>query len=159
MKIDVEQARPDDAMRVADMAGELLTEIMAVIGERAFGVNPATTTSQARDWLVNGHSVMWLAHDREHREVLGFVAAYECYALYAGGVFGTISELYVRRSYRAQGVGSALLDETRRFASAKGWTRLEVTTPPLPAFDRTVRFYARHGFTVTGGRKMKVALL
>jgi hypothetical protein len=33
-----------------------------------------------------------------------------------------------------------------------------VTTPPLPVFDRTLRFYQSNGFEVAGGRKLKSAL-
>jgi len=29
---------------------------------------------------------------------------------------------------------------------------------PLPQFERTLGFYEREGFTVTGGRKLKTAL-
>ena len=40
----------------------------------------------------------------------------------------------------------------------KGWTRLEVTTPPLPEFDRTLAFYQQQGFSISGGRKLKMDL-
>jgi hypothetical protein len=33
-----------------------------------------------------------------------------------------------------------------------------VTTPPLPQFDRTLAFYAKQGFAITGGRKLKAVL-
>jgi len=46
----------------------------------------------------------------------------------------------------------------RAFGASKGWTRLEVTTPPLPAFERTLAFYEREGFAITGGRKLKTLL-
>jgi hypothetical protein len=32
---------------------------------------------------------------------------------------------------------------------------MEMCTPPLPEFDRTLEYYRRSGFEVTGGRKMK----
>ena len=35
---------------------------------------------------------------------------------------------------------------------------LEVTTPPLPQFDKTLAFYEREAFAITGGRKLKVVL-
>jgi hypothetical protein len=41
---------------------------------------------------------------------------------------------------------------------AKGWRRLEVTTPPLPQFDRTLALYQRDGFSISGGRKLKLEL-
>jgi hypothetical protein len=44
------------------------------------------------------------------------------------------------------------------FGKARGWKRLEVTTPPLPQFEKTLAFYEREGFAITGGRKLKVLL-
>ncbi len=51
-----------------------------------------------------------------------------------------------------------LLDAAREYGVRHGWTRLEVTTPPLPQFDRALAFYEREGFSISGGRKLKVAL-
>lgn len=157
MLIGVKHARPSDAPIVAEMVGELLHEIMAAIGWPVFGFDATATQNRAKDWMTDGKSRIWLASDRAQR-TLGFVALYEGYALYAEGTFGTISELYVRPAFRSQGVGAALLDEVKRAALARGWTRLEVTTPPLPQFDRTLAFYTRHGFTISGGRKLKATL-
>jgi len=42
--------------------------------------------------------------------------------------------------------------------ATRGWKRREVTTPPLPEFDRTLAFYPREGFAVTGGRTLKTLL-
>jgi len=86
-----------------------------------------------------------------------FIALYESYALYAEGAFATIPELYVRPAYRANGLGLRLV-QAKSFGASRGWTRLEVTTPPLPQFDRTLAFYEREGFAISGGRKLKIAL-
>ena len=96
--------------------------------------------------------------DADQGEPLGFLALYESFALYAEGSFGTIPELFVRPAYRSNGVGAALLLEAKRMGQAKGWRRLEVTTPPLPQFDRTLAFYQQQGFSISGGRKLKVEL-
>jgi hypothetical protein len=45
-----------------------------------------------------------------------------------------------------------------RISRSKGWRRLEVTTPPLPQFDGTMAFYQREGFSIAGGRKLKLEL-
>ena len=47
------------------------------------------------------------------------------------------------------------MEAAASFAFEKGWSRIEVTTPPLPEFGRTLRFYEANGFSVTGGRKLK----
>jgi hypothetical protein len=50
------------------------------------------------------------------------------------------------------------VEQAKRFGSSRGWKRLEVTTPPLPQFDKTLSFYEREEFAITGGRKLKVLL-
>jgi len=95
---------------------------------------------------------------RDGDRLIGLLALSECRALYAGGRFGIIPELYVSPERRSQGVGGALVNEAKRVARSNGWARLEVTTPPLPQFERTLAFYERQGFSVSGGRKMKVSV-
>lgn len=155
MQVRIAQAQAADAPMIAEMVGELLHEIMAAIGSQVFSFDPADTETRARTWLADGTYTVFVAHANDGNEVMGFLAIYESYALYAEGAFGTIPELYVRPAFRSQGVGASLLAEAKQFATAKRWTRLEVTTPPLPQFDRTLVFYERHHFSVSGGRKMK----
>ncbi|MFO0706773.1 MAG: GNAT family N-acetyltransferase [Nitrospira sp.] len=156
--IEVRPAVPDDAPLVATLVGELLHEIMAALQEQAFGVNREETESRARTWIADGRYVVFLASSGTDRAPAGFLALYESYALYTEGPYGTIPEFYVRPSSRSQGVGAALLAEARRYGGTRNWRRLEVTTPPLPQFDRTFAFYRREGFSISGGRKMKLEL-
>lgn len=94
----------------------------------------------------------------ERLDPVGFVALFEGHALYAEGAFGTIPELFVRPEFRSQNVGLRLVSQAKVFGISRGWKRLEVTTPPLPQFDKTLLFYEREGFAITGGRKLKVLL-
>ncbi len=158
MATTIEEAQPDDASVIAEMLGELLREIMAAVGAQVFRFDRRETEARARTWLANGSYTVFLAHERTTGEALGFLALYQSYALYAEGVFGTIPELFVRPGHRSRGIGTALLDEAKRFAASKHWMRLEVTTPPLPQFERTLAFYQRHGFSISGGRKLKIEL-
>ena len=100
---------------------------------------------------------VFIARDDSLRGI-GFVALIESQALYAEGVFGTIPEFYVRPEYRSINVGRQLMSQAKSFAESRGWKRLEVTTPPLPQFDKTLAFYQREGFTISGGRKLKTEL-
>jgi len=155
--ITIERATPDDAYEVAVMVGELLEEIMRAIDKRAFNFYLAETTARLEDFLIRDQYFVYLARAGIGRPA-GFIALDECYALYAEGAFGTIPELYVRPEFRGQGLGRRLVASAREFGVERGWTRLEVTTPPLPQFDRTLTFYQRDGFAITGGRKLKVEL-
>lgn len=156
MPIRITQAGSSDAPIVAELVGELLQEIMAAIGAEAFGFSQAETEARARGWLTDGIYTVLLARNGE--ATLGFLALVESRALYAEGSFGTIPELYVRPAFRSRQVGAMLMAEAKRLARSRGWTRLEVTTPPLPQFERTLAFYEREGFGISGGRKMKADL-
>lgn len=139
------------------MVGELLAEIMSAIGEQAFRFDPVATMARLQDFLARETYFVFLARDAGGKPA-GFISLFESYALYAEGAFGTIAELYVRPEYRRNSLGLRLVSEAKSFGSSRGWTRLEVTTPPLPQFDRTLAFYEREGFTISGGRKLKVGL-
>lgn len=153
----IRRATLADAEAVASMVGELLSEIMEAIGFLAFDVAFEETAERLLNFLETGRYVVFVAIDG-YEEPVGFIALYESCALYAGGVFGAIPELYVLPECRSLGVGRGLLDAAVQFGKSRGWTRLEVTTPPLPEFDRTLAFYEQEGFEVTGGRKLRVLL-
>ena len=129
---------------------------METVQDKAFGFHHGDTVVRARSWLKDGLYTVLLAHEGE--EPLGFLALHESYALYTEGAYGTIPEFYVCPAHRSKGVGAALLEEARRLGQSRGWRRLEVTTPPLPQFDRTMAFYQRKGFSLSGGRKLKLDL-
>jgi GNAT superfamily N-acetyltransferase len=151
--ITIQRATADDAQEIAALVGDLLAEIMNSIGVQAFNFDHDETTTRLKDFLDREKYVA-----RVNRSLAGFIALYESYALYAEGAFGTIPELYVRPEYRSNNVGQRLVSQAKSFGVSRGWKRLEVTTPPLPQFDKTLSFYEREGFAITGGRKLKIAL-
>jgi len=157
MTIQIAEAQPEDADSIATLVGELLHEIMAAMNDKVFDFHHDDTVFRARSWMKDGLYTVFLA--REGGEPLGFLALYESYALYTEGAYGTIPEFYVRPAHRSKGLGTALLGQARRLGQSRGWRRLEATTPPLPQFDRTLAFYQREGFSISGGRKLKLELL
>jgi len=159
MHIDfiIETAKVEDAPELAIMVGALLHEIMNAIGVQAFNFDLGETTAQLQDFLRQEKYFVFVARNT-NQAAIGFIALYESYALYAGGTFGTIPEFYVHPEYRSKNVGFRLMDQAKKFGLSRRWLRLEVTTPPLPEFDKTLAFYQREGFAITGGRKLKVVL-
>ena len=155
--VTIRRASPSDAHEVAVMVGELLNEIMSSIGVQAFNFELDETTARLRDFIEHEQYFVFVAQS-SNTAPIGFVALTESHALYAGGTFGTIPEFFVRPGYRSHNVGMRLMDQARLFGTSRGWTRLEVTTPPLPQFEKTLAFYEREGFAVTGGRKLKKLL-
>jgi len=152
----IKRAEASDAPRIAPLVGQLLSEIMHTTGVQSFNFDLDATASRLEQFLEQGRYFVFVAFDGV--KPIGFLSLYESYALYAEGVFGTIPELYVDPAQRSQGIGELLIDEAKRLGAELHWTRLEVTTPPLPEFSRTLSFYEREGFLVAGGRKMKVLL-
>lgn len=153
----IHRVTTDDAQEVAVMVGELLAEIMNAIDVQAFNFDLDETTARLKDFLSNEKYFVFVARSWSLSPA-GFITLYESYALYAEGAFGTIPELYVRPAYRKNKLGFHLVSQAKSFGASRGWKRLEVTTPPLPQFDRTLAFYEREGFSISGGRKLKVAL-
>jgi GNAT superfamily N-acetyltransferase len=147
------RAAPDDARAIAAMAVALTEEISAALGGAQFDLDLDGTAQLCAGLLNEGRYLALLA--RAGGEPIGFAGLSEGRALYAGGPVGTIEELYVAPSWRTRGVGAALLDAVAALGRELGWRRTEVCTPPLPQFARSLAFYERHGFAVTGGRKLK----
>ena len=154
----IEKAKPDNTGAIAAMVGELLDEIMQGLGTKAFNFSIDETKVRLKDFLESEKYFVFLAHRVSDQKEIGFIALYESYSLYAEGAFGTIPELYVSAQYRSNNIGKRLLERAKEFGVTRGWKRLEVTTPPLPQFERTLKFYEKNGFSITGGRKLKTEI-
>ncbi len=157
VNISTRRATLGDVHAVAAMAGELLNEIMSTLGDQVFNFNLAATIDRLIDFIGDEKYVVFVAESLDAGPV-GFIALVESHALYAEGAFGIIPELFVRPAFRSQAVGMLLVGQAKAYGESCGWPRLEVMTPPLPQFDKTLVFYEREGFAITGGRKLKLAL-
>lgn len=148
-----ERADKEDSKQIAVLVGDLLSEIMTRINIKAFNFDLKETYTRLEDFIEKEKNFIFIAKDKN--EIIGFITSYEGFALYTEGAFGTIAELYVRPNYRSFGIGKELIKKLKEFANSKNWTRLEVTTPPLPEFNETLAFYEREKFEISGGRKLK----
>jgi GNAT superfamily N-acetyltransferase len=145
--IAVREASPEHAERVGSLVYDLLSELYPNLG---YSRDPCIDT--ARTLLAERKGVWsFLATTRDARDV-GVITLNECAAIYAGGRFGEISELYVVREFRSQGVGGQLVEAAVALGKERGWPNLEVGAPGVPAWQRTVDFYLRCGFEDVGPR-------
>ncbi len=149
----IDTSQSDD---IAKLAVCLTNEIIERTGTQHFDVDMSLAIKLCDDYVSNGLYHVIAAYD--DNEIIGFGALCESHSLYAQGAFGIIQEFYVMPKYRSSDIGKELILEIITFAKSKNWKRLELCTPPLPEFNRTVDFYQDNGFEITGGYKMKLTL-
>lgn len=136
---------PTDARSVARLVEELLVELHN--GE----LEPADRVSVAEAVLAQtDRSFGYLAFEAD--SPVGVLLMTEGMAIYAGGAFGQITELYVRPEYRSGGLAAALVRAAARFGKERGWKRLDVGAPRQPRWARTLVFYLSAGFIEVGPR-------
>lgn len=143
--ISVRLAQGEDAATVASLVHSLLDELS---GGKAPG---AKEVAERAATVLSGTGVVAVIACSGD-EPIGVMTLYECAAIYAGGKFGVISELYVRPEMRSKGVAEQLLDHAQQEALARGWKRIEVGAPRQPDWHRTLNFYLRNGFEEVGPR-------
>jgi GNAT superfamily N-acetyltransferase len=145
--IVVRPAGPGEFERVGGLTYELLVELYP-----EEGYERDACVESARALLADGNGVWsFLATTRDGRDV-GVVMLNECAAVYAGGRFGEISELYVVPDSRSENVGALLTEAAAAFGRKRNWPFVEVGAPGVPVWQRTVDFYLKNGFEEIGPR-------
>lgn len=155
--VHVAIATKEDAAQVAILTGELLGEIMSAVDNYLFHFDIEQAKELAYEFIEKNIYQIFIALHKQ--EIVGFISLQEHHSLYAGGCYGTISEFYVKYEYRSSNIGKMLISKVKEYASENNYRRVEVTTPPLPEFERSLDFYKKNGFEITGGRKMKIGLI
>jgi GNAT superfamily N-acetyltransferase len=153
MNLDFKFATEDDAETIADLVIKLTEEICIKTHAKHFDIDLSGITKNCRE----------LMRDKNYGAILGYSAGRpmavstftESYALYAGGKVGIIPEFYVDPAFRSSGVGEKLLSQIQDYGRNHGWSCIELCTPPLPEFERTLVFYQKNGLIPVGGRKMR----
>ena len=148
----VEPARDHETATVLALVKALLAELGGE-GQEFAGIDRDKLQGDIAKNLGSGRFLALLARD-DSGTAIGVLTLSESFALYAGGEYGVIDEMYVRPQFRGQGVGRALVDEAAAIARDRGWFRLHVTGPENECDERAVRFYERLGFEFTG-RKLR----
>lgn len=144
----------DDYELIDDLFKKLINEIIVKTTGDSNLFRITDTREIYKQGLQQGLYSVFKAID-EKQQVIGFISICESFSLYADGRFGIIQELYVLEEYRSMSAGEKLLTFAINYGEEKGWKRLEVCTPPLPEFERSLGFYQKNGFVITGGKKLK----
>jgi GNAT superfamily N-acetyltransferase len=144
----IRRASVNDSEVVATLVFELIQELSA---PKPASVTKAAVLGTTLE-LLSGSLVSAFLAESDDRDPAGVLTLNACAAIYAGGRFGEITELYVRPAFRSQKIGTQLIQAAIEFGKAQGWTRLEVCAPPVPPWERSVSFYQRNGFLLLGPR-------
>ena len=142
---------------MGEMIVELTNEISHVTQSKPFSINLQNSIECCEAFIRDGHYFAIIGEI--NNTPVAVVTMTQTYALYAGGKYGLIQEFYISPQYRSRGLGSELIKEVQHFAKQKGWACIELCTPPLPEFERTLKFYQKNGLTPVGGRKMRQNLI
>ncbi|WP_157954028.1 GNAT family N-acetyltransferase [Microbulbifer sp. A4B17] len=147
-------ATKEQGCEVAALVSKLL---LALVGHKRH-VDPAKLAVTAEKLLSEDfgfHAFLY----RINGVAVGVITVSRSAAIYAGGNYGVIEELYVEPEFRSKLIGKALLDKVISFAREEGWPRLEVSTPEKENWQRTIDFYRREGFLENSvGERLKLEL-
>ena len=132
MNIIVRQAIPEDAPSIALLVRELA------------GDDPcAVSAAYARAYVDSPWSFVLLDGDAE--DVVGLLSFSVRPNLYHAGDAYLIEELIITGRKRGMGIGSALVEELIRVATARGYAEISVSA--MAENSSALSFYERHGFT------------
>jgi GNAT superfamily N-acetyltransferase len=147
--VTIRKATAEDSALIVQFVEKLITELD---GKKPKGMAHSSLDT-CRAMLSDHHNACFIAV-HNNKEV-GIITVVESNAIYAGGSFGIINELYVIPTYRSSGIGTLLIEEVVKFGTQNSWKRLEVGTPPKEEWRRTIDFYRREGFIEIGSRLKK----
>ncbi|MFP3550797.1 GNAT family N-acetyltransferase [Paraburkholderia sp. SIMBA_049] len=142
---EVRRVTRADAVAVTNLVGALFAELRD--GEAAPEYRLESVEAVLRD---SERSFGFVAVDDQ--QAVGVLLLTEGVAIFAGGVFGQIAELYVEPNHRSRGIASLLVQEAKEFGRGRGWKRMDVGAPHQPRWSRSLHFYESEGFIEVGPR-------
>ena len=83
-------------------------------------------------------------------DTAGIATVSEKKAVYAGGCFGELMELYINPAFRGCGIGSALISRCTELAAERRWSILDTATSAKGGDGRPFEFYRKNGFSPVG---------
>ncbi len=156
MNINFKEATIEDAEIIGPLVVALTTEICELTNAQHFDIDLESTIERCCELISAGHYSALIGFI--NNEPIAVVTMTETYALYVSGKIGVIQEFYVSPEFRSSGIGSMIIEQVQTFGKKNNWSCMELCTPPLPEFKRTLNFYQKNGLVPVGGRKMRQSL-
>lgn len=150
--IKIRKAGKEDLQLTFSLIKNLLIEL----GDEAKDLEKVNKLQNSQIDINNLEThLVFLAEDEE--TTVGIITLSECFAVYTGGNYGIINEMYVLPEYRSKNIGAMLINKAKEIAAEKNWGRIDVTTPVEKRWERTKSFYLKQDFEFTG-EKLKFDL-
>lgn len=151
VRVDIMPVAPKELPVIIDFLKRLYLEL----GEERSSID-FLNEELLRTLMASGKTHILKAVLPDSERLIGLLTLTETQAIYAGGSYGVIDEMYVVPEHRSDGIGKRLIQAAMDIARQKGWKRLDVTAP-TEQNEHTVRFYEQNGFRFTGP-KLKLNL-
>lgn len=155
MPVTIQKASSKDTDVIVSLIVHLLQDLNTQSG-RNFNVDPAELIVLTNDLIKRDDFAAYIACNPD-QDPIGVITIARGFAIYNGGDFGVITELYVDKTYRSMGIGEQLLHAAFEFAREMSWKKVEVGAPDKAEWPRTLAFYKRNGFTEKGP-KLRIEL-
>ena len=153
--ITIIKAKIEDIKIVVNLVAELLIDFNNQ-SNSTFVVDKNKLEEITKKLIVRNNFGAFIAYDQDNNPI-GLITIAEAFAIYNGGDFGVITELYVDRNCRSNGIGELLLQSAYDFSNSMNWNKLEVGAPNAEQWPRTIEFYKRNGFKLKG-QKLRIDL-
>ncbi len=148
-KYSIIPATLEDATLIAEFIGELLDDFNLKSGAN-FNIDLTEIKTTCQQLLPRENFAAFIAIETLGLVPIGMITIAQATAIYNGGDFGVITELYVKKNYRSTGIGKLLINEAIAFAKSKHWKKVEVGAPSKTDWPRTIEFYKKNGFEEKG---------
>lgn len=134
-----------------------LCELLAILFEQEQEFSPDTAKQEKALRLLVGNPQRGRVFVcRDGATLAGMVTVQTLVSTACGGDVLLMEDLVVRPAYRNNGIGSALLDHAICFARHAGYRRITLLTDIVNTDAQ--RFYARHGFSLSGMTPFRLLL-
>ena len=148
-KYSIIPATLEDASLLAGFIGNLL-EDFNLKSRATFNIDLAAIQITTIQLLARDNFAAFIAIDNGISQPIGMITVAQATAIYNGGDFGVITELYVKAEYRSGGIGKLLIEKALDFAKSRSWEKVEVGAPNKTEWPRTIDFYKKNGFEEKG---------
>ncbi|MBC7861510.1 MAG: GNAT family N-acetyltransferase [Bacteroidia bacterium] len=133
----------------------LLEDLYTELGEEAESIK-FLNKKLIEEILASGKTEIYFIQIAEKKNI-GIVTLTETQAIYAGGKYGCLDEMFVLPEHRSANIGEKVIKMIKHIAKEKNWKRVDVTAPSESKWNRTVSFYEKCGFVFTGPKlKFKI---